>query len=161
DVDALDTVFSTSVAVLLASLVRLGTIALAMAALSPTLSALAALIAVPLALVTRFVQVRVRRAGRERRRAVAAVDTRLQEALRSIEVIRACGREPEFVAGFRQVLSRGLAAFNRSTFYSALYTPVTAIGSAVAVAALLAIGGQPVFGAFNVSLGTLTAFLLL
>src|SRR5215468_2698046 len=117
DVVALDTVFSTSVAVLLASLVRLGTIALAMAALSPTLSALAALIAVPLALVTRFVQVRVRRAERESRRAVGAVNTRLQEDLRSIEVIRAFGREPEFVAGFRQALSRGLAAFNRSTFY--------------------------------------------
>src|SRR5215831_10652677 len=161
DVDALDTVFSSSVAVLLASLVRLGTIAVAMVALSPVLSVLAALIAVPLVLVTRIVQVRVRGAERESRLAVGAVNTRLHEDLKGIEVIRAFGREPEFVAGFRHVLSRGLAAFNRSTFYSALYTPVTAIVSAVAIATLLAAGAQPAFGALHISLGTLTAFLLL
>src|SRR5262249_31914150 len=161
DVDALDTVFSSSVAVLLASLVRLGTIALAMVALSPTLSVLAALIAVPLVLLTRFVQVRVRQAERESRLAVGAVNTRLHEDLKGIEVIRAFGREPEFVAGFRQVLSRGLAAFNQSTFYSALYMPVTAIMSAVAIATLLAADAQPAFGALHISLGTLTAFLLL
>src|SRR6185369_10722791 len=60
-----------------------------------------------------------------------------------------------------QVLSRGLAAFNRSSFYSALYTPMTAILSAIAVAALLAAGTQQAFGATSISLGTLTAFLLL
>ena len=76
-------------------------------------------------------------------------------------MIRAFGREPEFVAGFRQVLSRGLAATNRSLFYSALYTPTTAILSAIAVTALLAAGTQPALGATRISLGTLTAFLLL
>ena len=161
DVDALDTVFSSSVAVLLASLVRLGTIALAMVVLSPVLSFVAASIAVPLVLVTRFVQERVRRAERESRIAVGVVNTRLQEDLRGIEVIRAFGREPEFVAGFRQALGRGLTALNRSTFYSALYMPVTAIVSAVAVATLLAASAQPAFGALSISLGTLTAFLLL
>jgi ATP-binding cassette subfamily B protein len=161
DVDALETVFSSSVAVLLANLVRLVTIAAAMIALSPVLSAAVALIAVPLVAVTRFVQVRVRRAERDNRRAIGAVNTCLQEDLRGIEVVRTFGREPEFVAGFRRVLGRGLAAFNRSTFYAALYTPATAIVSAVAVAALLAAGTAPAFGALRISLGTLTAFLLL
>ena len=161
DVDTLDTVFSSGVALLLANLVRLVTIAVAMVALSPALSLIAALIAAPLVLVTRALQVRVRQAERESRVAIGAINTRLQEDLRGIEVIRAFGREPEFIAGFRQVLSRGLAAFNRSSFYSALYTPMTAILSAIAVAALLAAGTQQAFGATSISLGTLTAFLLL
>ena len=161
DVDTLDTVFSSGVALLLANLVRLVTIAVAMVALSPALSLIAALIAAPLVLVTRALQVRVRQAERESRVAIGAVNTRLQEDLRGVEVIRAFGREPEFIAGFRQVLSRGLAAFNRSSFYSALYTPMTAILSAIAVAALLAAGTQQAFGATSISLGTLTAFLLL
>jgi len=161
DVDTLDTVFSSGVAVLLANLVRLVTIATAMVILSPMLSALAAVIAVPLVILTRVVQVRVRQAERESRLAVAAVNTRLQEDLRSIEVIRAFGREPEFVAGFRQVLRRGLAASNRSFFYSALYTPMTAIVSAAALVVLLAVGTQPTLGVAGISLGTLTAFLLL
>jgi len=161
DVDALETVFSSSVAVLLANLVRLVTIAAAMIALSPVLSVTVAVIAIPLVAVTRFVQVRVRRAERDNRQAIGDINSRLQEDLRGVEVIRAFGREPEFVAGFRRVLSRGLAAFKRSTFYAALYTPVTAIVSAVAVAALLAAGAAPAFGALRISLGTLTAFLLL
>jgi ATP-binding cassette subfamily B protein len=161
DVDTLDTVFSSGVLVLLASLVRLVTIAVAMLALSPGLSLIAALIAAPLVLVTRALQVRVRLAERETRLAIGAVNTRLQEDLRGIEVIRAFGREPELVAGFRQVLGRGLAASNRSTFYSALYTPTTAIVSGIAVAGLLAAGSARLFEATSISLGTLTAFILL
>ena len=161
DVDTLDTVFSSGVALLLANLVRLVTIAGAMVALSPVLSLIAAVIAAPLLLVTRVIQVRVRHAERETRVAVGAINARLQEDLSSIEVIRAFGREPEFAAGFRQVLSRGLAAANRSLSYSALYPPTTAILSALAVTALLTAGTQPAFGAMSISLGTLTAFLLL
>ena len=68
DVDTLDTVFSSGVALLLANLVRLVTIAVAMVALSPGLSLIAALIAAPLApSSTRALQVRVRQAERESR----------------------------------------------------------------------------------------------
>jgi ATP-binding cassette subfamily B protein len=161
DVETLDTVFSSGVALLLANLVRLVTIAVAMVALSPVLSLVAALIAAPLVLVTRTLQVRVRQAERKTRVAIGAVNTRLQEDLSGIEVIRAFGREPELVAGFRQVLGRGLAASNRSSFYSALYTPMTAIVSAIAMAALLAAATRQAFWATSISLGTLTAFLLL
>ncbi|HVQ75395.1 MAG TPA: ABC transporter ATP-binding protein, partial [Candidatus Binatia bacterium] len=161
DVETLDTVFSSGVAVLLANVVRLVTIAVAMVALSPGLSLIAAVVAAPLVLGTRGVQVRVRQAERQSRRAIGAVNTRLQEHLRGIEVIRAFCREPEFIAGFRQVLSRGLAASNRSSFYSALYTPMTAMLSASAVAALLAAGTRPALVGPDISLGTLTAFLLL
>ncbi|TMB87768.1 MAG: ABC transporter ATP-binding protein, partial [Chloroflexi bacterium] len=161
DIDTLDTVFSSNVALLLANLVRLGTITVAMVALSLPLSLVAALIVPPLALLTRFLQVRVRQAERENRRAVGAINARLQENLRGTEVIRAFGREPEFVAGFRQILRRGLAASNRSSFFSAVYTPMTAILSALAVAALLWAGTQEALAAFGISLGTLTAFLIL
>ena len=161
DVDTLDTVFSSGVAVLVANLVRLVTIASAMVALSPALSAMAAVIAVPLVLVTRAMQVRVRQAERDNRLAVGAVNVGLQEDLTGVEVIRAFGREPEFVAGFRRVLRRGLLASNRSSLYSALYTPSTAIVSATAVAALLAAASGRAFGDTGISIGSLTAFVLL
>ncbi len=161
DIDTLDTVFSSNVALLVANLVRLGTITVAMVALSLPLSLVAALTVPPLVLVTRFLQSRVRRAERENRRAVGAINARLQETLRGTEVIRAFGREPEFVAGFRQILRRGLAASNRSSFFSAVYTPMTAILAALAVAALLWAGTQEGLAAFGISLGTLTAFLIL
>jgi len=161
DVETLDTVFSSSVAILLANLVRLVTIAAAMLALSVPLSLIAALIVPPLVAVTRFLQVRVKQAERENRVAVGAINARLQENLRGVEVVRAFGREPEFVASFRHVLRRGLLAFNRSSFFSAIYVPATAILSALAVAGLLWAGTQRVLTPFGVSLGTLAAFLLL
>jgi ATP-binding cassette, subfamily B, multidrug efflux pump len=76
-------------------------------------------------------------------------------------VIRAFGREDEAAAGFRQVLGHALAASNASTLFSALYTPVTAILSAVAVALLLAAGSQHAAGVLGISIGTLVAFLIL
>lgn len=161
DIDTLDDVFSSHVSTLMANLVRLATISVAMVVLSVPLSLVAALIVPPLFVITRFLQVRVRQAERENRIAIGVINTRLQENLRSTEVIRAFGREPEFVAGFRQVLSRGLAASNRSFFFSALYTPLTVILSAVAVAALLWAGTQEILAPFGITLGTLTAFLIL
>jgi ATP-binding cassette subfamily B protein len=161
DVDTLDTVFSSNVALALANLVRLGTITVAMLALSVPLSLVAALVVPPLALVTRFLRLRVRQAERENRAAVGATNARLHENLRGAEIIRAFGRVPDFVAGFRQILRRGLAASNRSSFFSSVYTPMTTILSALAVAALLWAGTQHALAAFGISLGTLTAFLLL
>jgi len=161
DLDALDTVFSSSVAVLLANLVRLGAIAVAMLALSVPLTLIAALLVPPLALLTRFLQVRMRRAERDNRIAIGAINTRLHEALRSIEVIRAFQREPEFVRGFREALRRGLAASNRSTFFNALYLPNTSIVAALAVAGLLGVGTRPMVATLGVSLGSLIAFLIL
>jgi len=161
DLDTLDAVFSSSVAVLLANLVRLGTIAAAMVALSIPLSLMAALVVPPLALLTRVLQVRMRQAERDNRIAVGTINTRLQEDLRGIEVIRAFQREPEFVQGFREALRRGLAASNRSTFFNAIYLPNTAVIAALAAAGLLWIGTRETFAAFGVSLGTLTAFLIL
>lgn len=161
DVETLDTVFSSGVAVLVANLVRLLTIAAGMIVLSAPLALVSALVLPPLVWAIRFLQVRVRLAERANRVAVGALTARLQESLRGAEVIRAFGREDEAAGGFRQVLGRALAASNRSTLFSALYTPVTAIVSAFAVAFLLAAGTQHAVGAFGISIGSLAAFLIL
>ena len=161
DVETLDTVFSTGVAVLVANLVRLVTVAIGMVILSPALTLVAALVFPPLVIVIRYLQVRLRQAERATRIAVGALTARLQESLRGTEVIRAFGREREAVGGFRRVLADVLAASNRATRFSALYTPMTAILSALAVAALLWAGTRQAFEAFDVSLGTLAAFLIL
>jgi len=161
DVEALDAVFSSGVAVLVANLVRLLTLTVGMLILSPALTLVAGLVAPPLVFTLRFLQVRVRQSERATRIAIGALTARLQESLRGIEVVRAFGRESEAVGGFRQVLSGALTASNRATRFSALYTPVTAILSSFAVAALLWAGTRQTFDAFSISLGTLAAFLIL
>lgn len=161
DVETLDTVFSSGIAVLVANLARVVTIGAGMVMLSAPLALVAALVLPPLVWALRFLQVRARRAERAHRVAVGAMTARLQESLRGAEVIRAFGREDEATGGFRQALGRVLGASNRATLFSAFYTPVTAILSAVALAFLLAAGTRHAAGALGVSIGTLAAFLIL
>jgi ATP-binding cassette subfamily B protein len=153
----------TSGATVLMGVVRLGTIAAAMLALSSLLSLVAALAVLPVVLVTRYFQVRVRDAERASRQAVGLQNTHLQEMLGGVEVIRALGSEATFVARFRAALRDGLMAYNRATVYSALYIPLMVILSALATALVLWVGvaGQGLLASLDISLGTLTAFVLL
>ncbi|HSF32256.1 MAG TPA: ABC transporter ATP-binding protein [Candidatus Tectomicrobia bacterium] len=153
----------TSGATVLMGVVRLATIAAAMVALSPLLALVATLPVVPVVLVTRSFQVRVRDAERASRRAVGLQSTYLQEMLGGVEVIRSFGSEAAFIARFRVALREGLAAYNRATVYSALYVPVMVILSALAMALVLWVGvaGQDILASLDISLGTLTAFVLL
>src|SRR5215471_18950947 len=166
DVETVSTLFTTAAtggATVLMGVVRLGTIAAAMIALSPLLSLVAALTAVPVVLVTRYFQVRVRDAERANRQAVGLQNTHLQEMLGGVEVIRALGSEAVFIARFRAALRDGLAAHNRATVYSALYIPLMVILSTLAMALVLWIGvaGQDMLAALDISLSTLIAFVLL
>jgi ATP-binding cassette subfamily B protein len=153
----------TSGATVLMGVVRLGTIAAAMVALSPLLSLVAALAVAPVVLVTRYFQVRVRDAERASRQAVGLQNTHLQEMLGGVEVIRALGSETAFIARFRAALRDGLAAYNRATVYAALYIPLMVILTTLAMALVLWVGvaGQGLLTSLDLSLGTLTAFVLL
>ena len=153
----------TSGATVLMGVVRLVTIAAAILALSPLLSLVAALAVIPVVGVTRYFQMRVRHAERASRQAVGLQNTHLQEMLGGVEVIRAFGSEAVFIAQFRAALYEGLVAHNRATVYSALYIPLMVILSAMAMALVLWVGvvGQEMLAALNISLGTLTAFVLL
>jgi ABC-type multidrug transport system fused ATPase/permease subunit len=122
DVDTVDTLSSTGVADLVANLVRLATAMLAMVLLSPALTVVAMLSVPPLVVITRLFQRRTRDAERAHRTAVGLLNTHVQETLAGVEVIRAFGREQQFVIRFRVALQQALAAFNRATVYVATYS---------------------------------------
>jgi ATP-binding cassette subfamily B multidrug efflux pump len=161
DVETVDTLFSTGVITLVANMVRLLTAAVAMVALSRSLTLIALLAVPPLVAITRWFQVRVRAAERRNRRAIGLLNTHLQETLGGVEVIRAFGREETFIARFRMALREALVAYNRATVYSALYSPIMAILSALAIALLLWVGTGGSIASWGVTIGTLTAFVLL
>ncbi|HET7770254.1 MAG TPA: ABC transporter ATP-binding protein, partial [Chloroflexota bacterium] len=160
DVEAVDTLFSAGVTKVVGDVVRLATAALAMLALSPPLAAIAALTIPPLVWVTNVFRRGVSDAERANRRAVGQLNTHLQETLGGVEVIRAFAREETFVQRFRRALRDALAAFNRATFYAAIYPPVMALLAALATALLLWGGTRESLAAWGISLGTLTAFVL-
>ncbi len=160
DVEAVDTLFSAGVTKVLGDLLRLATAAAAMVALSPPLAVVAAVAVPPLVWVTNVFRRGVSDAERANRRAVGQLNTHLQETLGGVEVLRAFAREEAFVHRFRRALRESLAAFNRATFYAAVYPPVMALLAALATALLLWAGTRELLAAWGVSLGTLTAFVL-
>ena len=161
DVDAVDQLFSTGVMSLMTDLVRLVTICIAMFILSPTLTLILLVVVPPLIWVTNSFRKRIRDAERESRRAMGSINAHLQETLGGVEVIQAYGREQAFVSRFRGLLRRVLAASNQSSRYSAVYSPIMQTLLAVVISLLLWSGAQSTFASFHVTLGTLTAFILL
>lgn len=161
DVDTVDTLFSSGVAGLVTDLVRLVIVSIAMLALSPPLALVSALVVPPLLWATNAFRRRIREAERRNRIAVGMLNTHLQEMLGGVEVIHAFGREPVFIARFRRVLKETLDAYNQSAKYASLYSPIMQILMAATIALLLWSGVQAVFAAWQISLGTLTAFILL
>jgi ABC-type multidrug transport system fused ATPase/permease subunit len=161
DVETIDDLFSSSVVTLLGETVRLVTVIVAMLVLSPTLTLAVVVLIPPIALLSGYMRRRIRAAERATRIAVGEATTQLHEDLAGVDVIRAFGRQDQFSQRFRMTLSRWLAASNTSTRYNAFYAPALAILSATATAALLLVGGSGLARVAGVSIGTLTAFVLL
>ena len=161
DVETIDTLFTDGIATLIGQLASLVAVAIAMVAISPVLSTVSLVVVPPLALASRWLQVRVRDAERQTRVAIGGLNTQLSETVGGSETIRAFSRAATFVARFRAGLRRVLVAQEASVRYNAFFTPVTALLSASAIAALLWVGAGGLFRAAGVNLGTLVAFVLL
>src|SRR5215216_4043584 len=161
DIDTLDTLFSSGVAGLADDLVGLVTVSIAMIFLSPLLALISVLVVPPLLLVTNSFRKRIRNAERRNRQAVGLMNTHLQEAFGGLEVIRAFDRAAAFTARFRRVLKQRLDAYNEAAKYSALYSPIMQILMAAAISLLLWSGARGTLAGWSISLGTLTAFVLL
>lgn len=161
DVETVDTLFSSGVSALVANMVLVVTTGIAMVLLSPPLALVSALVLPFLLATTRFFQVRTRAAERRNRVAVGAMNAELQQSLGGLEVIRAFGREAVFAQRFRRTLHAALLAYNRGTVYSALYTPIMAILAGVVTALLLWAGTRGELATWGITVGTLTAFILL
>jgi len=162
DVETIDDLFSSSVSTLFGELVRLGTVLVAMLVLSPVLTLAALVVVPPLIGVTSVLRRRVRDAERETRVAVGTLNSQLAEDLTGIEVVRAFGRQSQFAERFRRALGTWLGAANRSVFYNSFYAPSLAVLASIATALQLWLGARQTPGSVSVvSLGTLTAFVLL
>lgn len=161
DVETVDTLFSTGVSSLLLRLAQLLTAFAAMVSLSPRLALLALLLLPPLALATRFFQIHIRDAERERRKAIGLLNVYLQETLSGVEVVRASGREESLLTRFRRALRDTVAAFWRSESYNMYYTPSLTVLVALCVALLLWGGTGGLGQAWGLSLGVIIAFIWL
>jgi ATP-binding cassette, subfamily B, multidrug efflux pump len=161
DVETIDTLFTDGIATLVGQLASLIIVAIAMVAISPALSVVSLLVIPPLALASRWLQVRVRRAERATRAAIGGLNSQLSETVGGSETIRAFSREATFAARFRAGLRHTLRAQESSVRYNAFFTPITGLLSALAIAVLLWVGAGGLFRSAGVNLGTLVAFVLL
>ena len=161
DIETIDVLFTDGVITLIGQLVPLVAVGVTMLVLSPLLSLVCAIVLPPLLVITRLLQLRVRRAERARRVAISRLNVQLSEVVGGAETIRSFGREDVFVHRFRRALVQTLVAERDAIKYGSLFTPLSGLLAALAIAALFLIGGGGSFTTFSVSLGTLIAFILL
>lgn len=162
DVEAVGTLFSSTILGVFSQIVRLGGVVAAMVVLSPRLM-LVALTVLPVVVgVSRFFRSRMLSAEREVRRKVGETNSYLQEVLRGMEVVRAFGGEGRTKERFRKVQDGFLRAADRSSLYDSLFSPLVETVRAASVALLLWYGTKPsVFLSWGITLGTLVAFVQL
>ena len=161
DIEAIQTLFTSGVASVVIDMTRVITIVAALVSLSPPLAGIALLTLPLLLILTRRLQVQVREAERQGRIAVGQQGAQLQETLVGAETIQTFGRQSAFVHRLRVTLAETLVAANRSTACSALYSPSVTILAAISGAGLLWVGARGGLAVWGISLGTLTAFVLL
>ena len=161
DMETIDSLFSSGVISLLAESVRLVFTLGAMIALSLPLSLVLILTLPLLVIFSRRFQLLMREAQRALRQDTGTLNACLQEILTRPEVVKVFGWEFRIVQRFRRVLAATLKAQNRSIACGAVYDPLFKIFQAVLVALFLIAAASPVLEIFHVSIGTLTAFILL
>jgi ATP-binding cassette subfamily B multidrug efflux pump len=161
DVETIETLFSSGVISLVGNLTRLVTVVGAMLLLSLPLTLVAVGVIVPVSLISRFFQVRVRRAERANRAAVGLLNTHLQELFGGVEVIQTYARVGAFVTRVRRALQATLDASNRTTAYSAFFPPTMVMLATVAIAVLIGSTAAGFVANLGVSIGVLTAFVVL
>jgi ATP-binding cassette subfamily B multidrug efflux pump len=161
DVDTIDTLFSSGVSMLVTDMIRLVTLGTAMIVLSPQLSLVSALTIPGLVWVTDTFRKRIREAERNNRLAVSLMNTQLQETLVGLAIIKVYDRSAAFVRRFRSALKQALNAANDTSRYASVYTPIMDVLMAVVITLLIGSGARSFFADWQITLGTLTAFILL
>jgi ATP-binding cassette subfamily B multidrug efflux pump len=161
DVDTIDTLFSSGVSMLVTDMIRLVTLGTAMIVLSPQLSLVSALTIPGLVWVTNAFRKRIRQAEWDNRLAVSLLNSQLQETLVGMAIIKVYDRSAAFVRRFRSALKQALNAANRTSRYASLYAPIMDVMMAVVITLLIVSGAGSFFADWQISLGTLTAFILL
>jgi len=161
DMDTISILFSSGLISVLAQALRLVATFVAMIALCPLLSSVMIFVLPILFVITRAFQVRMRDAERAVRRAVGVLNAKVQETLTGVEVIRAFHWEFAFVQRFRQALHETLRVTDRSIGYGSVYSPLMNMLSAGFIASLFFLSASPILAPHHITIGTLTAFILL
>ncbi len=104
-------------------------------------------------------RLRVLQYARETRRVHSEMTAVFNEHIHGIEVNKATAQEDRAAAGFRNISGKMQRVSFRSSFYSAMYSPLVVMSGSVAAALVIYVGGDMAVGAGSgVTLGVLAAF---
>jgi ABC-type multidrug transport system fused ATPase/permease subunit len=159
DTQELQELLTQGIFALLTSLLTLVGIAVIMIMMDPRL-ALITLTVVPVLVVVVYIwQKYARRAFTSVRRAIATVNSQLQEDIAGVRVVQSLSREEENIEQFDEVNRAHLNANVTAVRLEALMMPMVNILTGVAYAVVIIIGGYQVIGG-TMGVGVLLGFLL-
>ncbi|HEX6589955.1 MAG TPA: ABC transporter ATP-binding protein [Longimicrobiales bacterium] len=158
DVEVLNELFSSGIVTVFGDIFTLLGILVVMLLFDWQL-ALVAYAVLPFVVLVAFVfRARIRDAYRDIRTRLARINAFLQERISGMAVVKLFGRERETAARFRRIDAEYLDAHLRSITYYALFFPVIELLTAVALALIIAYGGNQVTNG-TLTVGVVAAFL--
>jgi len=158
DVEVLNDLFSSGVVSVFGDLFTLTAIVAAMLYLDWRLALVTFAVLPAVFFVAFLFRSRIRDAYRDIRVRLARINAFLQERLTGISVVRLFGRERETSQRFRRIDGDYLRAHLRSITYYALFFPVIEVLTAIALALIIAYGGNRVLDD-ALTVGVVAAFL--
>jgi ATP-binding cassette subfamily B protein len=160
DVETLNDLFSSGVVSVFGDLFTLIAIT-AMMLVTDWRLALVAFVALPgMWVIISLFRKKIRQAFRDIRTRVARLNSYLQEHLAGVRVVQLFRLEARAAEGFDRVNASHLEAHERSITIYAIFFPLVELVTAVALALLLASGGQRILGG-GLTIGVLAAFIQL
>ncbi|MEJ7654471.1 MAG: ABC transporter ATP-binding protein [Chloroflexia bacterium] len=157
DIEALNSLLSSSVVTILTEGVSLIAVVVVMFAVNWRLAMIALAVLPVLTLVTRFFRRRIRATSTAERSMIARVSAFLNEQVNGMLLIQMFRREPASASGFEDLNRRYRAALLKQRKQSAVFLSVLEVLAALAMAMLLYWGGRGVLAGWA-TLGVLVAF---
>jgi ATP-binding cassette subfamily B multidrug efflux pump len=141
DIESLSEMFSSGVVALGSDILRIVGILVVMLILDPTLTGVVVVVTPFLALVSWIFGNRMRRAFRETRKRIAAVNAYLQESVTGLSLIQAFRQEDKAERALEDRNQAHYRAVLSTIFNFALFAPIVGLFTHIATALLLYVGG--------------------
>lgn len=158
DVESLNEAFTSGLVLILADVVKLAGIVAVLLWMDWRLALVTFAVVPPLLLLTRFFQVRIRKAYQEVRRMVAQLNAFLQENVVGVRLVQWFRRERKNIEEFDELNRTHRDADFASVKYDSMFSAFTELMSSVTLAAILWAGAWRILGD-AMTFGTLVAFI--
>lgn len=161
DIETISSIFSQGLFMIISDLLKMVAVLGVMFFMSWELSLIILPILPVLVYATRVFQRAMKSAFEEVRTQVANLNTFVQERITGMKIVQLFAREDTEYKAFHAINEKHKKAWIRTVWYNSIFFPIAEIASSVAIGLIAWYGARDIIGGGNISVGDITAFIML